>query len=72
MLLLLLNVHSAQCDVHIYLTYRAVRRRGFMAILSKSLEETAVDEVMKIGGWKTEQVAWYYIEATTSAPAGAA
>ena len=29
--------------------------------LSKSLAGTAVDEVMKIGGWKTERVARYYI-----------
>ena len=40
--------------------------------LSKSLAGTAVDEIMKIGGWKTEQVARYYIGATTSAPPGAA
>ena len=35
--------------------------------LSKSLAGTAVDEIMKIGGWKTERVARYYIGATTSA-----
>ena len=35
--------------------------------LSKSFAGTAVDEIMKIGGWKTERVAWYYIGATTSA-----
>ena len=34
--------------------------------LSKSLEGTAVDEIMKIGGWKTEKMAKYYIGATTS------
>ena len=28
--------------------------------LSKSLAGTAVDEIMKIGGWKTERVARYY------------
>ena len=28
---------------------------------SKSLTGTAVDEIMKIGGWKTESVATYYI-----------
>ena len=37
--------------------------------LSKSLAGTAVDEIMKIGGWKTERVARYYIGATTSAVA---
>ena len=40
--------------------------------LSKSLEGTEVDEIMKIGGWKTEQVARYYVGAPTSAPRGAA
>ena len=28
--------------------------------LSKSLAGTAVDEIMKIGGWKTESVAKHY------------
>ena len=35
--------------------------------LSKSLAGTAVDEIMKIGGWKTERVARCCIGATTSA-----
>ena len=30
---------------------------------------TAVGEIIKIGGWKTERVARYYIESTTSAGA---
>ena len=34
--------------------------------LSKSLAGTAEDEIMKIGGWKTEPVAKYYIGATSS------
>ena len=34
--------------------------------LSKSLAGTAVDEIMQIGGWKTESVAKYYIGATSS------
>ena len=34
--------------------------------LSKSLAGTAVDEIMKIGGWKTASVAKYYIGATSS------
>ena len=34
--------------------------------LSKSLAGTAVDEIMKIGGWKTKSVARYYIGATSS------
>ena len=37
--------------------------------LSKSLAGTAVDEIMKIGGWKTERVARYYIGATAGASA---
>ena len=37
--------------------------------LSKPLAGTAVDEMMKIGGWKTERVARYYIGPTTSAGA---
>ena len=34
-----------------------------------SLKVTAVDDIMKIGGWKTEHVARYYIGPTTSAGA---
>ena len=34
--------------------------------LSKSLAGTAVDVITKIGGWKTERIARYYIGATTS------
>ena len=34
--------------------------------LGKCLAGTAVDEIMKIGGWKTESVAKYYIRATSS------
>ena len=34
--------------------------------VTKSLAGTAVDEIMKIGGWKTESIAKYYIESTTS------
>ena len=29
-------------------------------VLSKSLAGTAVDDTKKTGGWKAEQVAWYY------------
>ena len=34
--------------------------------LSKFLAGTAVDVTMKIGGWKTESVATYYVGATSS------
>ena len=37
--------------------------------LSESLAGTAVDEIMKIGGWKTERVARCNIRPTTSAGA---
>ena len=37
--------------------------------LRTSLAGTAVDEIMKIGGWKTERVARYYIGAASSASA---
>ena len=45
-------------------TMRSFRVGGSV---SRSLEDTAVDEIMKIGGWKTERVAPYYIGATTGA-----
>ena len=34
--------------------------------VTKSLAGTAVDEIMKIGGWKTESIAKDYIGSTTS------
>ena len=34
--------------------------------LSKSLAGTAVDKIMKNGGWKTESIAEQYIGATSS------
>ena len=37
--------------------------------LCKSLAGTAVNKIMKIGGWKTERVVRYYIGPTTSAGA---
>ena len=37
--------------------------------LSKSLAGTAIDEIMKIGRWKTERVTRYYIGPTASAGA---
>ena len=36
---------------------------------SKSLAGMAVEEILKIGGWKTESVAKYYIGATSSGQA---
>ena len=46
-----------------HFTMHAFRVEGS---LSKSLPGTAVDEIVKIGGWKTESVAKYYIGAITS------
>ena len=37
--------------------------------LSKSLAGKVVDEIMKVGGWKTERVTRYYIGSTTGAVA---
>ena len=37
--------------------------------VSESLAGTAVDEIMKLGGWRSERVATNYIGATTSAAA---
>lgn len=34
--------------------------------LSKLLTGTAVHDLMKIGDWKTEQVAWYYSRSITT------
>ena len=34
--------------------------------LSKSLAGAAVDEMMKISGWKTESIAKYYVGAVSS------
>ena len=39
-------------------------RSGFS--LSKSLAGTPMDEIMHMGGWKTESMARYYIGSTTS------
>ena len=39
--------------------------------MSKSLAGTAVDEIIKIRGWKTERTAKYYIGSTTSTRAPA-
>lgn len=64
-------------SLHIHLRAAALSDRFTMhyfrvgGSLSKSLSGTAVDEIIKIGGWKKQQVARYYIGATARAPAGA-
>ena len=47
-----------------HFTMHSFRVRGSV---SKSLAGTAVDETMKIGGWKMERRAKYYIGSTASA-----
>ena len=50
-------------DLSNHFTMHSLRVGGS---LSKSLAGTAVDEIMKIGGWKIESVAKYCIGATSS------
>ena len=62
-----MHLRAAELPDHFYLP--SFRVGGS---LSKSSARTAVDEIVKIGGWKTEQVARYVVGWTTSAPRGAA
>ena len=50
-----------------HFTMHSIRVRGSP---STFLTGAAVDEIMKIGGWKTESIAKYYIGATSSRLAG--
>ena len=61
-----LQVHLREGGMTEHFTMHSFRAGGS---LSKSLAGTAVDEIMKIGGWKTERVTPYYIGATTGAVA---
>ena len=56
------NLRAAGMPDHF--TMHSFRVRGSV---SKSLAGTAVDDIMKIGGWKTERIAKYYIGPTTTA-----
>ena len=58
-----LQAHLRAAGLPSHFTMHSFRVGGF---LSKSLAGTAVDEIMQIGGWKTETVAKYYIRATSS------
>ena len=58
-----LQGHLRAAELPSHFTMHSFRVGGS---LSKSLAGTAVDEKMKIGGWKTESVAKYYIGATSS------
>ena len=57
-----LQGHLRAAGLPSHFTMHTFRVGGY---LSKSLNGTAVDEIMKIGGWKTESVAKYYIGATS-------
>ena len=61
-----LQAHLRAGGLPYHFTMHSFRVGG---LLSKSLAGTAVDEIMKIGGWKTERVERYYIGQTTSAGA---
>ena len=61
-----LQVHLRAAGIPGQLTMHSFRVEGSV---SRSLEGTAVDEIMKIGGWKTERVARYHIGATAGASA---
>ena len=61
-----LQAHLREGRMTDHFTMHSLRVGGS---LCKSLAGTAVDEIMKIGGWKTKRVARYYIGATTSAVA---
>ena len=52
-----LQMHLQAAGLPDNYTMHSFRPGGF---LSKSLAGTAVDDIKKIGGSKTEQVAWYY------------
>ena len=58
-----LQAHLRAAGLPTHFTMHSFRVGGF---LSKSLAGTAVDEIMKIAGWKTESVAKYYVGATSS------
>ena len=61
-----LQAHLRAAGIPGQFTMHSFRLRGSV---SRSLEGTAVDEIMKIGGWKTERVARYHIGATAGASA---
>lgn len=61
-----LTAHLEQASLPTHYSMHSFRVGGS---LSESLAGTAVDEIMKIGGWQTERMAEHYIGATTSAAA---
>ena len=58
-----LSAHPREAALSSYFTMHSFRVGGS---LTRSLAGTAVDGIMKIGGWKTEAIAKYYIAATSS------
>ena len=58
-----LQGHLRAAELPSHFTLHSFRSGGS---LSKSLAGTPMDEIMQIGGWKTEGMARYYVGATTS------
>ena len=58
-----LQAHFRSAGLEDHYTMHSFRVGGS---LSRSLAGTAVDEIMKLGGWKTEEMASHYIGPTTS------
>ena len=58
-----LQAHLRDASLPAHFTMHSFRVGGS---LSKSLAGTPVDEIMQLGGWKTEAMARHYIGATTS------
>ena len=58
-----LQAHLREVGLPSHFTMHSFRQGGS---LTRSLAGTAVDEIMKIGGWKAEAIAKYYIGATSS------
>lgn len=61
-----LQAHLRKASLPVHFTMHSFRVGGS---LSKSLAGTPVDEIMQLGGWKTEAMARHYIGATTSGAA---
>ena len=57
-----LQAHLRAVELPSHFTVHSFREGG---ALSKSLAGTAMDEIVEIGGWKTESVAKYYIGTTS-------
>ena len=61
-----LVAHLGRASLPTYFSMHSFRVGGSV---SESLAGTALDEIMKLGGWRSERVATAYIGATTSGAA---